>query len=106
MVTSATEARRELLARIPSGSELFDATWLALGETGILEALAARSDVTLLKPRLRGMDRATRGNDVRRLSQAPGFEIGGVHAMIDAWELISRRPRAFRSDPTPSAVAT
>ncbi len=88
VVTDPEDARREVLARIPAGSEVFDATSRTLEDTGILAALAARSDITLLKPRIRAMDRKTQGDEIRRISQAPGIAIGSVHAVTEDGEVI------------------
>ena len=88
VVTSLEEARRELLARVPPGSEILDAASRTLEETGILKALADRPDITLLKRRLHGMDRRTQADEIRRLSQAPGVVIGSVHAVTESGELL------------------
>ncbi len=88
VVETAEEARRELLKRIPAGSEVFDGTSRTLEETGIVKALGERSDITLLKPRLRAMDRRTQGDEMRRLSQAPGVMVGSIHALTEDGQVL------------------
>ncbi len=88
VVETAEEARRELLKRIPAGSEVFDGTSRTLEETGIVKALRERSDVALLKPRLQAMDRRTQGDEMRRLSQAPGVMVGSIHALTEDGQVL------------------
>lgn len=88
VVDTAEEARREVLSRIPSGSEVFDASSRTLEETGIGKALTEAKDLTLLKPRLYAMDRKTQGKEIRRLSQAPEVIVGSVHAVTEDGQVL------------------
>jgi hypothetical protein len=88
VVDSAQDAHREMLARIPAGSEVLDGPSRSLEATGVLESLQADPSITMLKPRLRAMDRATQGAEMRRISQAPGIAIGSVHAVTEAGEVL------------------
>lgn len=88
VVASSEDARREVLARIPSGSEVYSGASQTLEETGILKALAEREDVNLLRPRLLKMDRKTQAAEIRRLSQAPEVMIGSVGAVTEDGEVI------------------
>lgn len=88
VVANGEEARRELLARVPPGSEVLDETSRTLEETGIVEALSQRSDISLLKPQLRAMDRTTQADEIRRRSQAPGVALGSVHAITEDGQVL------------------
>ncbi len=88
VVATGEEARRELLSRVPPGSEVLDETSRTLDETGIVEALTARSDISLLKPQLRAMDRKTQADEIRRRSQAPGIALGSVHAITEDGQVL------------------
>jgi len=88
VVPGLEQARAELLARVPAGSEILDGASRTLEEAGILAALAARPDVSLLKSRLRTMDRKTQAEEIRRLSQAPGIVLGSVHAVTEEGDVL------------------
>ncbi len=80
VVATSKDARREVLARIPSGSEVMNGASRTLEETGILKALGETPSVTLLRPKLLALDRKTQMAEFRRISQAPGVMLGSVHA--------------------------
>lgn len=88
VVADGAEAQREVLSRLPPGSEVLDETSRTLEETGILEALSERSDISLLKPKLRAMDRSKQGDEIRRRSQAPGVALGSVHAITEDGQVL------------------
>lgn len=88
VVETAEQAQREVLSRIPSGSEVFDASSRTLEETGIAKALAEAEGIALLKPRLYAMDRTTQGAEIRRLSQAPEVIVGSVHAVTEDGQVL------------------
>ncbi len=76
------------MARIPAGSEVFDGTSRTLEETGIVTALSESKSLTLLKPRLHAMDRATQGREIRGLAQSPQVIIGSVHAVTEDGQVL------------------
>src|SRR5262245_3003134 len=63
-------ANRIVLDLIPEGSEVSHGVSKTLQDTGILDALDGRYDY--LGSRLRQMDRATQGDEIRRLMTTPG----------------------------------
>ncbi len=87
-VADAEEARREVLSRLPKGSEVYDGTSRTLEQTGIARALAEHPGTTLLKPRLSRMDRTTQAEEIRRLSSAPAVMIGSVHAITEDGQVL------------------
>jgi L-lactate utilization protein LutC len=89
IVATAEEARREVLSRIPPGSEVLDATSRTLEEIGVAKALAEIPGITLVKPRLRQLDRKTQADEIRRLSQAPGVVVGSVHAITEDGQVLA-----------------
>src|SRR5262245_58644613 len=70
------EAKRIVLDLIPEGAEVSHGVSKTLQDTGIVDALAGRYDD--LAARLRQMDRATQGDEIRRLKigRASGRERG------------------------------
>jgi hypothetical protein len=89
VVPGSSEARYEVLGRIPAGSDVFNGQSQTLEETGILKALGDRPDVTLIKVKTRAMDRQTQADEIRRLSQAPSVVIGSVHAVTEDGEVLA-----------------
>jgi len=83
VVATAEEARNEVLSRIPASSSVLDLTSRTLEETGVLKALAERSDIDLVKSRARSMDRTTQAAEIRRMTQAPDIALGSVHAVTE-----------------------
>lgn len=88
VVSDAEGARREVLSRIPKGSEVYDGTSKTLEETGIVRALTEHKDIVLLKPRLFAMDRKTQAAEMRRLSQSPEVIVGSVHAVTEDGQVL------------------
>jgi L-lactate utilization protein LutC len=89
VVTTADEARREVLSRIPPGSEVLDATSRTLEEIGVVKALAENSGITLIKPRIRQLDRKTQADEIRRLTQSPALVVGSVHAITEDGQVLA-----------------
>jgi hypothetical protein len=88
VVETLEEARREAMGRIPAGASVLDAASRSLEEAGILGALSREPALTLLRTRLRALDRATQGAEIRRVSQAPDVVIGSVHAVTEDGEVL------------------
>ncbi len=88
VVDTGDEARREALARIPPGSEVFDATSRTLEQIGLTKALAELPGVTLLRPKLSGLDRKTQMAEIRHITQTPGVVVGSVHAVTEDGQVL------------------
>jgi hypothetical protein len=80
------EAKRIVLDMIPEGSEVSHGVSKTLQDTGILDALDGRYDY--ITPRLRQMDRATEGDQIRRLMTTPSVMLGSVHAVTQDGTLL------------------
>src|SRR5262245_55796774 len=78
----AQAARRIVLDMIPAGSQVSHGVSQTLQDTGIIDALDdERFDYQV--PRLRQMDRATQGDEIRRQMTTPGVMLGSVHAVTE-----------------------
>jgi L-lactate utilization protein LutC len=88
VVSSVDEARREVLARVPAGSEVFDATSRTLEETGIVQALSQAPGITMLRPKFLALDRKTQGKQMRQISQSPDVIVGSVHAVTEDGQIL------------------
>jgi len=85
----AAEAKRLVLGLIPEGSQVHHGASQTLDETGITEVLDKSGRYEPLRPRIYSMDRKTQADDIRRLSSAPDFMLGSVHAVTETGSLIA-----------------
>ena len=83
----AAEARKIVLDMIPAGSQVSHGVSQTLQDAGIIDALDDRFDY--LVPRLRQMDRATQGDEIRRQMTTPGVMLGSVHAVTEDGTLLA-----------------
>jgi len=80
VVDSAADAKREVLARIPDGAEVHSGASKTLQEIGIVSELERSPRVDWLRKRTLAMDRATQGQEIRKLVAAPDIMLGSVAA--------------------------
>jgi hypothetical protein len=85
----AAEARRLVLDLIPDGAQVHQGASLTLEVTGITEELEHSGRYEPFRPRLRGMDRATQADEIRRLTAAPEVMLGSVHAVTETGSLVA-----------------
>ena len=85
---SAAEARDGVLKLIPKGSEVSHGASQTLDMTGIIDAIERSGDYRDLRPRLQGMDRQTRADEIRRLAAAPDVMLGSVHALTETGSVL------------------
>ena len=85
----ATEAKRLVLDLIPTGTKVHHGASQTLKVTGITEELDTSGRYEPIGPRIRGMDRATQGDEIRRESAAPDVMVGSVHAVTEGGSLMA-----------------
>ncbi len=83
VVETLDDLRREVLARIPAGSDVFDGASQTLEQSGVVRALSETPGITRMKTRLFAMDRKTQAREICRISQAPDVALGSVHAITE-----------------------
>jgi L-lactate utilization protein LutC len=87
--SDAADAGRIVLGLIPEGSEVHHGASQTLEVTGITAALDQSGTYEPLRPRIWSMDRATQGDEIRRLSAAPDVMLGSVHAVTETGSLVA-----------------
>ena len=87
--TSAADARRIVLDLIPTGSKVHHGASQTLEVTGIIQELEASGRYDPIGPRIRIMDRATQGDEIRRQATAPDVMLGSVHAVTETGSLLA-----------------
>lgn len=85
----AAEARRIVLELIPEGTKVHHGASQTLDVTGITQELDASGRYEPIGPRVRSMDRATQGDEIRRLTAAPDVMLGSVHAVTETGSLLA-----------------
>ena len=87
--SDGADARRIVLDLIPEGAEVHHGASQSLDVTGLTAALDQSGRYEPLRPRIWSMDRATQGNEIRRLSAAPDVMLGSVHAVTESGSLLA-----------------
>jgi LUD domain len=85
---SSKEARRLVLEAIPAGAEVHIALSETMRELGITAEIDESGRYDSVRSRLKGLDRATQGREMRKLGAAPDYIVGSAHAVTDAGEII------------------
>jgi hypothetical protein len=85
----AAEAKRIVLGLIPEGAEVHHGASQTLDLTGITAELDQSGRYEPLRPHIWSMDRATQGNEIRRLGAAPDVMLGSVHAVTETGSLMA-----------------
>jgi hypothetical protein len=85
----ADEARRLVLEAIPDGASVHHGASETLRATGIAEAIETSGRFDPIRRRVQGMDRATQGDEIRRLTAAPDVMLGSVHAVTEGGSLMA-----------------
>ena len=87
--TNAAEARRIVLDLIPEGANVHHGASKTLDVTGITEELETSGRYEPVGPRIRAMDRATQGDEIRREAGVPDVMLGSVHAVTETGSLLA-----------------
>jgi len=89
VVATGTEACRLALDLIPDGAEVHTAKSKTLEDIGLFAELHESGRYDALRPRYLKMDRATQGREIRKLTAAPDFMLGSVHAVTEDGALVT-----------------
>jgi hypothetical protein len=88
IVDSAAEAKDAVMARIPAGAQVHSGKSKTLEDSGVFQELMESDRYDFIRRRTMKMDRATQGDEIRRLSSAPDVMLGSVHAVTQAGQLV------------------
>jgi hypothetical protein len=86
---NAADAKRIVLGLIPDGAAVHHGASQTLDVTGIAAALDQSGRYEPLRPRIWSMDRATQGDEIRRMSASPDVMLGSVHAVTETGSLMA-----------------
>ena len=82
------DARHKVLALIPDGAEVGQGASKTLEVIGVTAEIEGTGRFDAIRPRLRSMDRATQGAEMRRLGAAPEYWLGSAHAVTVDGEIV------------------
>lgn len=80
-VDTAEEAKKEVLAMLPKGAEVFTMTSVTLDEAGIAKVINESGNYNSVRNKLNAMDRNTQKREMTKLGAAPDYVVGSVHAI-------------------------
>ncbi|ASR39809.1 hypothetical protein BAY61_30170 [Prauserella marina] len=82
-------ARARVAELIPDGTEVLTAASETLRLSGIDDDLNASGEYRAVRPRLLAMDRASEGDEIRRLAACPDVVVGSVAAVTETGSLVA-----------------
>jgi hypothetical protein len=88
IVDDAEAARAAVFALIPEGAEVHAAKSRTLEDIGVFQELMESDRYDFLRKKLFRMDRNTQAREMRKLVAAPDIELGSVHALTEAGQLV------------------
>jgi L-lactate utilization protein LutC len=88
VAANGAESRSAVLALLPAGASVLDATSRTLESLGIPEAIRAAGTATLVRPQLMEHMKANRTAEARRAGAAPDVVIGSVHAVTETGQVV------------------
>ena len=88
VAANAAEARKQVLAMLPAGAEVFTMTSITLETTGLAKEINEPGRYDSIRNRLNAMDPQTQERAMRKLCSAPDFALGSVHAVTEGGSLL------------------
>ena len=85
---NAEQARQLFFERIPEGAEVFLGASVTLEQLGIKDEIDSSGRYKALRPKMRSMDRATQGREIRKLGAGPDYAAGSVHAVTESGQVL------------------
>ena len=89
IVDSAAQVKDAVMARIPDGALVHSGKSKTLEDAGVFKELMESDHYDFIRRRTQKMDRATQGDEIRKLSSAPDVMLGSVQAVTEAGQLVA-----------------
>ncbi len=89
IVQDGAEARARILEIIPAGAEVYTAKSKTIQDIGLFDELNDPERYDAVRPKYMAMDRATQGDEIRKLMVAPNYIVGSVQALIEDGTLVA-----------------
>lgn len=104
IVSNGPTARDFVLTQIPLGSEVHWGAGATIPAIGLADALEQSSDVVPLRPRLSAMDRATQGDEMRRIGAVPDVFVNSANAVTEDGSIVSASASGSQLGPIASGA--
>jgi len=88
VVNNAAEAKAEVFRRIRDGASVHSGKSKTLEDAGVFEELMRSDRWDFLRKRTSKMDRATQGDEIRRITSSPDVMLGSAHAVTEAGQIL------------------
>ena len=88
IVGSAAEAKAAVMELIPEGAQVHSGKSKTLEDAGIFKELMESEKYDFIRRRTSKMDRATQGDEIRKLSASPDVMLGSVQAVTAEGQLV------------------
>ncbi len=88
LAADGAEARRQVLALLPEGAEVFTQTSITLEVLGIAREINESGRYNSVRAALNQMDQKTQGREMRKLGAAPDYVVGSAHAVTESGTVI------------------
>ncbi len=82
------DARKQVIALLRKGAEVFTMTSVTLDSLGISEEINKSDDYNSIRKKLESMDRKKQEREMQRLGAAPEFALGSIHAVTEEGEIL------------------
>lgn len=103
IVDDGVQAKAEVMKRLPEGAEVHSAKSKTMEDIGVFKELMDSDRYTFLRKQFMKMDRATQAREMRKLVAAPDFELGSVHAITEAGQLVEASASGSQMGPYSAA---
>ena len=103
IVDDAPQAKAEVMRRLPEGAEVHSAKSKTMEDIGVFQDLMDSDRYNFLRKQLFKLDRATQAREMRKLVAAPDFELGSVHAITEAGQLVEASASGSQMGPYSAA---
>ncbi len=85
---TSEDAKRMFFELIPEGAQVHEGASITLDQIGITAEIEKSGRFEALRPKVRGMDRATQGGQIRQLGASPDYMVGSVQAVTEDGHVI------------------
>lgn len=83
VVENSEEAKERAMQLLPEGAQVYTNQSKTLSEIGLTAEIDDSGRFDAVRPKLSGLDRKTRGEEIRRLRSIPEYILGSVHAVTE-----------------------
>jgi len=83
IVENGEQARKLFFELVPEGAQVHQGASATLEALGITAEIETSGRFQAIRPRLRSLDRATQGDEIRRLGASPDYMVGSVNAVTE-----------------------